>query len=438
MDSNPIDEPFDLVAEKAILSSVLYTPDAITHLTHLLAAMFSPEHRLIWQAMLDLAARRTPPDLITVTAELRSRGHLERIGGADYLAELSDRNVTWGYVLHYAKVVTDLAYKQHLLDVSRQVARLAQSDKDTDTLRSDMLGLLTTATAQPDRASLTTLSEAMEALTAALMTDQPPALSTGLHDLDELIYGLRRGRLITVAGRPSHGKTALALTIACNVSQHGHAGLIFSMEMETEELAQRILSMQSGIDGKTVQSLTLGPPELRQALATIRRVGTWPIFIRAGAVTLNDIRTLTLRHIAEHGPLAYIVVDYLGLVTPSGKKGQNRAQEVGEISRGLKQLASEAGCDVFMLSQMNRAIEGRNDPTPTLADLRETGDIEQDSNVVLFVVNPEMFDKQTKDKGIGLVYVEKHRGGKRGLVRLTFRAELTRFDNFTGRTPEGY
>jgi replicative DNA helicase len=269
--------------------------------------------------------------------------------------------------------------------------------------------------------------------------DHPPAISTGLRDLDEIIYGIRKERLITIAGRPGHGKSALALTIACNVVKQGHPGLFFSMEMSQEELAQRILSMHSGIDGAAIQAYRLDEREIATATDAAMRVSSWPLTVHCGGYSLADIRTKTLQHIAEHGDLAFVVVDYLGLVRPSGKKGQTRQQELGEITRGLKALSSEVRADVIMLAQLNRGIEGRDSAIPTLSDLREAGDIENDSNIVLFVINPEKFDPNTADKGKGIIYVSKHRGGKTGKTELMFNAALTRFDPLERyRTVEGY
>ncbi len=270
--------------------------------------------------------------------------------------------------------------------------------------------------------------------------DNPPALSTGLYDLDAIIYGIRKDRLITIAGRPGHGKSALALTLACNVARQGHAGLFFSMEMSEEELAQRALAMNSGIDGAAIQAYKLDDDEIAIATEAAMRAGEWPLTVHSGGFTLVDIRTRTLQHIAEHGDLAFIIVDYVGLVKPSGNKGLTRQQQIGEITRGLKALAMETHADVIMLAQLNREIEGRESAIPTLSDLREAGDIENDSNIVLFVINPEKFDPSTMDKGKGIVYVSKHRGGRTGKIELLFNAALTRFDNIAPewREMDGY
>jgi replicative DNA helicase len=434
--------PQDIEAERAVLGSILLNREALPAIADSLdASMFHYErHSQIYSAMLHLYQQRTPPDTRTVAGELKRRGQLETCGGVGYLSELVDAVPSSYHVQHYARLVEEAWLARRVITLGGKVASLGYDwQQGGDMLRAEVQALVTEVIAQRAKRDAVPLGDLMNSLWDQFGKSEMGAISTGLHDLDELIYGVRKTRLITIAGRPSHGKTALALSIACNVSRPGHAGLIFSMEMDGIELAQRILSMQSGIDGKQVQQFDLSDDELRHAAEWIGRVGDWPLFIRVGAVTLNDIRTMTLRHIAQHGPLAFVVVDYVGLVTPSGRKGQNRVQEIGEISRGLKALAMEAQCDVFMLAQLNREIEHRTDPIPTLADLRDSGDIEQDSNIVIFVVNPERFDPQTEHKGMGFLYVAKHRGGPCGKVALRFNAPLTRFDNLERyRGVEGY
>jgi replicative DNA helicase len=424
--------PQDIDAERAVLGSVLLNREALTAIADRLeASMFHYErHTQIYAVMLSLYQHRTPPDVRTVSGELKRRGQLDDCGGVGYLSELSNSVPTSYHVQHYATLVEFFWLLRRGIQLGGKIAGMSYGwQGTTDEYRAEVQALVTETIAQRQKRDAAPIAELMNSLWDRFGKSETGAISTGLHDLDELIYGVRKTRLITIAGRPSHGKTALALSIACNVAAPGHAGLVFSMEMDGEELAQRVLAMQSGIDGKQIQQLDLSDDELRKAAEWIGRVGEWPLFIRVGAVSLNDIRTMTLRHIAQHGPLAFVVVDYVGLVTPSGRKGLNRSQEVGEISRGLKALAMEAQCDVFMLAQLNREIEHRSDPIPTLADLRESGEIEQDSNIVIFVVNPERFDPETEHKGKGFLYVAKHRGGPCGKVALRFNAPLTRFDN---------
>jgi replicative DNA helicase len=424
--------PHNLDAEKAVLGSVLLNRDAISAVAPWLKPdMFYLErHGDIYQAMLDLYAARTPADTRTVSAELGRRGKLESSGGVLYISDLIDAVPTSYHIGYYAQFVEDAAFHRSVISLGAKLAaRGYDTSKSAEELRADSMALVTEAIAKRGERNGRSLDEIMRDLIDGFTREHPPAISTGLYDLDAIIYGVRKERLITIAGRPGHGKSALALTIACNIAKQGHAGLFFSMEMSEEELGQRVLSMTSEIDGAAIQTYRLNADELSTAADAAQQAGAWPLTIHSGGFMLIDIRTRTLQHIAEYGALAFVVVDYIGLVRASGKKGQTRQQEIGEITRGLKALAMEIQADVIMLAQLNREIEGRESAIPTLSDLREAGDIENDSNIVLFVINPEKFDPNTADKGKGIIYVSKHRGGKTGKVELLFNAALTRFDN---------
>ncbi len=435
--------PQSIEAERAVLGSILLNRDAISVVAPWLTSemFYLRDHANIYSVMLDLYATRTPADIRTVSAALKRLGELDAIGGIVYLSDLVDTVPTSYHISHYAQFVADAAFHRSVISLGGQLAREGyDTSRSADELRADAMALISKAIAKSNDDSGSSLDEIMRELVDGFTREQPPAISTGLYDLDAIIYGVRKDRLITIAGRPGHGKSALALTIACNIVRQGHAGLFFSMEMSREELGQRVLSMTSGIDGAAIQTYRLNASELSTAADAAQQAGAWPLTIHDGSFTLLDIRTRTLQHIAEHGALKFVVVDYIGLVRPSGKKGQTRQQEIGEITRGLKALAMETGADVIMLAQLNREIEGRESAIPTLSDLREAGDIENDSNIVLFVINPEKFDPNTSDKGKGIIYVSKHRGGKTGKVELTFNAALTRFDNQAPkwREAEGY
>lgn len=428
-----LDLPNNPDNEKAVLGSVLLNRDRISEVAGWLKAdmFYMRRHEMIFAAMLTLFDSRTPPDTRLVAAELTKRGQIEQVGGIEYLSDLTDCVPTSSHIAYYAKLVQSAAFRRRLIKMGGQAAALGYDEtKSDDDIRAGALALITDAVTNHNDAGASSLGEMMDELLDEVGKDTPPAISTGLRDLDEIIYGITcEGRLITIAGRPGHGKSALALTIALNVVRQGHSGLFFSMEMSKRELTQRALSMCSEIDGKTIQSLDLTDDEFRKATETVARVNDWPLYTRSGGFSLADIRTHTLQHIAEHGPLTFIIVDYVGLVRPTTAKGMTRQQQIGEITRGLKALAMETQADVFMLAQLNRDIEDRDKKVPVLADLREAGDIENDSNIAIFVINPEKFDADTEHKGKGLIYVQKHRGGKCGMTDLTFNAPLTRFDN---------
>ena len=435
--------PHNLDAERAVLGSILLNRDALAAVAPWLKPemFYMARHADIYRAMLDLFVRRTPTDTRTVSAALKQRGQLDSVGGISYISDLIDAVPTSYHIGYYAAFVEDAAFHRNLIALGgRLAARGYDTSTSADDLRAEALTLFSETVGKRGQASGQTLDEMMRDLMDQFGKEHPPAISTGLYDLDAIIYGIRKDRLITIAGRPGHGKSALALTIACNVARQGHTGLFFSMEMSQEEIAQRTLSMTSGIDGAAIQAYKLDDHEIAIATEAAMRAGEWPLTVHSGGYTLMDIRTLTLQHIAEHGDLSFVVVDYVGLVRPGNAKGMTRQQQIGEITRGLKALAMETHADVIMLAQLNREIEGRESAIPTLSDLREAGDIENDSNIVLFVINPEKFDPNTADKGKGIVYVSKHRGGKTGKTELLFNAALTRFDNKAPewREVEGY
>jgi len=435
--------PHNLDAERATLGSVLLNRDSLVAVANWLTPdmFFSHKHADIYSAMLHLFAERTPPDLRTVSDELRRRGQLERVGGIVYISDLTDAAPSSYHIISYAKMVESAAMRRTLIANSTRAAALAYDESmDDDAVRAEVLALITEAAVKHDDQGATPLEEMMNELLDDFGKEHPPATSTKLYDLDAIIYGLTcEGRLITIAGRPGHGKTALALTIGLNLVEQDKHGLMFSMEMTKRELSQRIASMRSGIDGKIIQSRDLTDDQFRKVTEVAGAISPWRLFTRSGGFSLADIRAMTKLHITEYGPLDFVVVDYVGLVRPSGKKGQTRQQEIGEITRGLKALGMETGADIFMLAQLNRDIERRDDATPTLSDLREAGDIENDSNIVLFVINPEKLNPETPDKGKGMLWVVKHRGGPCGKTELAFNAPLTRFDNLSKwYSAEGY
>ena len=436
--------PQNLDAEKATLGSVLLNRDSLVAIANWLTPpmFYLQRHADIYAAMLHLFSQRTPPDTRTVSDELKRRGQLEAVGGTMYVSDLTDAVPSSYHIVDYARTVESMAKRRLMIRNSGKAAALAYDESvPDDDVRAGVIALMTEATTARDDAGAASIGEMMDRMLDRLGQDRAPATSTGLHDLDVIIYGLtRKGRLITIAGRPGHGKTALVLTIALNLAEQGKHGKIFSMEMAEEELTDRFAAMRSNIDGKIIQSGNLTDDQFRKVTEVAGTVNQFPLYTRAASTfSLADIRTMTLQHIMTHGALDFIIVDYLGLIQPSGRRGLSRQQELGEMTRGLKALAMETGADVFMLAQLNRDIEKRDSERPTLSDLREAGDIENDSNIVLFVVNPEKLNPETTDKGKGMLWVVKHRGGPCGKVELRFNAPLTRFDNLEKyRAVDGY
>jgi replicative DNA helicase len=446
--------PNDIHAELATIGSVLLRSDAMLEIADVLSpAMFYLErHNLIFAAMLELYQHRTPVDTRTVAIELRKRGQLELIGGIGYISEATDTVPTSSHVASYAAAVRRHYLSRRTMDIGGKIAALGFRPELSDAdLRAEVQAAVLEIVASDVRGGLVSISDVMNEVYEFLQSEESPGVMTGLHDFDRLAGGLRPGHLWILAGRPGHGKSALATTILRNVTRNGKRAICFTIEMERLEIGQRILSMEAEIDGITIQDRTLSEDELAACVEQMPLIAKWPLHLEDIGVSLAEIRARTLRHIAEHGRLACVVVDYLQLVTPDQRYRGNRQMEVASIARGLKGLASEAQTTVIALSQLNREIEGRADPTPTLADLRESGEIEQAANQVTFVVRPALLGKETITIGsgefavehstinLGVLYVAKQRGRKTGVVPMRFNAPFTRFDTLERfRAVDGY
>lgn len=428
-------------SEKATLGSVLLNRDALTPI----AAWLLPEdyhyerHGLIFAAMLDCWRRRVPPDTKVLVEELRKRGQLDSVGGIAYITDLVDAVPTSYHVESYALDVFRAAVRRRLIAAGGQIAALGYDEQsELDQVLVEAQALLTAVVQRlgQKRGGLMPISDVMGELYDFFADEQTPAIPTGLRDYDTLTGGLWPGDLIVPAGRPGHGKSALVKTIAVNVAKVGHPVALFSLEMERRKIGLNILAMETGIDGMALKQRTLDEADMARVFAVMGEAD-WPLFLEDVRVSMTEIRARCLRHIAEHGPLKLVIVDYLQLVKPASGRVPREIQ-VSEIARSLKELAMELSCTVIAPAQLNRAIEGRADPTPTLADLRESGEIEQAADQVAFIVRPEKFDPETDQRGIGILYLEKHRDGEPGKIPLRFDGPRTCFADLSYRPIEGY
>lgn len=428
-------------SEKATLGSVLLNRDALTPIAGwLLPDDYHYErHGLIFAAMLDCWRRRVPPDTRVLAEELRKRGQLEAVGGAEYLSDLVDAVPTSYHVESYAQDVFRAAVRRKLIAAGGQIASLGYDEQtELDQVLVEAQALLTGVVQRlgQKRGGLAPISDVMHELYDFFADDQTPAIATGLTDYDALTGGLWPGDLIVPAGRPGHGKSALVKTIAVNVAKIGHPVALFTLEMQRRKIGLNILAMETGINGRDLKQRTLDEADMARVFAAMGEAN-WPLFLEDVRVSMTDIRARCLRHVGEHGPLKLVIVDYLQLVKPTSTRVPREIQ-VSEIARALKELAMELACTVLAPAQLNRAIESRSDPTPTLADLRESGEIEQAADQVVFIVRPEKFDPETDQKGIGILYVEKHRDGEPGKIPLRFDGPRTCFADLTYRAIEGY
>lgn len=427
--------PQNVEAEQAVLGAILIQSDVLTTVMEILQPedFYRTSHQKIYEGMMEVAERGEPVDIVTLTAHLQNLSHLEEIGGVGYLATLANLVPTAANADYYANIVREKAVVRRLIKVATQIA--ASGYERTD----DVVGLLDDAERQiaeltnekvtrgftPIKDVLLTTFERLEFLYSNKggVTGVP----TGYPDLDKMTSGFQKSDLIIVAARPSVGKTAFSLNIAQNVAVR--AGLpvaIFSLEMAKEQLVSRILCAEANIDAGRMRTGYLEDddwPKLTMAVSTLAEA---PIFIDdTPGVTVADIRAKSRRLQQEHG-LGLILIDYMQLIQGRGR-GDNRQQEISEISRTLKLIARELNVPVIALSQLSRSVEQRQDKRPMLSDLRESGSIEQDADIVAFLYRDDYYDPESERKNIIEIIIAKQRNGPTGKVELVFLKNYNKF-----------
>ncbi|MGH9133363.1 MAG: replicative DNA helicase, partial [Ilumatobacteraceae bacterium] len=410
--------PHNLQAEESVLGALLLSRDAIGLVSEQglsPADFYRPAHQHIFDAIRALYSSGGPVDTVTVADELRRAGLLDEVGGAEALHELQNSTPAISSAGHYAKIVQDTAMLRRLIYVAGDIAELAYSEPDDVTKALDEAETkvfqiaeerVTDSTRQLDQL----LSEAMDRLQETFdRGDTITGVATGYTDIDELLSGLQPSALYIVGARPAMGKTAFGLGMATHVAQHGHKPvLVFSLEMGHAELTQRILSSEARVDSTKIRTGRLAEADWAKIGKAIGRLEV-PLFLDDNPrVTVMEIRAKARRIKARYGGLGLIVIDYLQLMSTSGYS-ENRQLEVSEISRNLKILARELEVPIVALSQLSRNLETRSDKRPMLSDLRESGSLEQDSDVVMFLYRDEVYNNESPDKGSAEVIVAKHR-----------------------------
>lgn len=436
-----IEMPYDIEAEAAVLGAVLLNRDAMVAVAPILQAgdFYLPKHQQIYGAMVSAYAERVPPDVRIVSSRLRDRGELDAVGGFPYLASLVDGVVSF-HVEHYARIVEGHAVRRRLIGAAEQIVRLGyDAARPVDEVLAEASAALAATGRRADN-GMVPMSRVADELYERLRSGEVRSIKTGLYRLDDLIGGLCPGDLCIVAGRPGHGKSSLALTIADTLAQQGEHVAYFTLEMRRDELAQRLIAMRSGVSATTQRQQSYTDEEMAAVAGAIGEIASLPIALcDQRGLTIADLRNRALRHAASVGRIGLVVVDYLTLVEAHTGRGMNRAQAVGEISRGLKRLAGEADCPVMALAQLNRQIDGRAENEPELSDLRESGDIEADADQVVFVVRPELYHPDGDAlRGVAKLYVKKNRHGETGVAVVGFDGVRTTLRNFTARAVEGY
>ncbi len=434
--------PHNTDAEEAVLGSLLIDRDAIGRI----AAFLRPEdfyrerNATIYAAMLALYERREPVDFLTLSDELQRTGRYEEVGGLAYLSSLLTVVPTSLHVEHYARIVERAAIRRRLIRAAGRIAQLGYDESiDTDQALEQAEQVLFAVGERRAARDFQRLADVLRAyweqlLLAADVDRLQRGIPTDFKDLDKLLGGLQRSDLIIVAARPSMGKSSFALCLARNAAVRFGAKVgIFSLEMSQLQLAQRLLFSESGVDSSRLRQANLSPAERRKLAEALSVLAAAPIHLDdTPNIPLGELRAKARRLHHEVG-LDLLVIDYLQLIQAGGR--ENRVQEISEISRSLKALARELNIPVVALSQLSRAVESRSPHIPLLSDLRESGSLEQDADVVLFIYREEVYDRDTENKGIAEIHVAKHRNGPTGQVSLLWLEKLTKFVDLSVEQP---
>ena len=435
--------PHSIEAEQSVLGGLLIDNGAWDRAGDLLTEsdFYRYEHRQIFGAIGALIQATKPADVITVFEQLQSLGKAEECGGVPYLNALAQSVPSAANLRRYAEIVRERAILRKLVAASDEIATNAFNpqgrsvsqildEAEGKIFKIGEEGSRTKQGFQPIDQLVVALIDRVNEL-AENGAEDVTGVRTGFYDRDRMTAGLQPGDLIVLAARPSMGKTAFALNIAENVAVHeGLPVVVFSMEMGASQLALRMVGSLGRIDQSGLRTGRLRDDEWGRLTEAVDKLGKASIFIdETPALNPAELRARSRRQARQCGKLGLIVVDYLQLMSGSGGGEENRATEIGEISRGLKALAKELQCPVIALSQLNRSVETRTDKRPMMSDLRESGAIEQDADVIMFIYRDEYYNKDSKEPGVAEIIIGKQRNGPVGTVKLTFLKPLTKFDN---------
>jgi replicative DNA helicase len=424
-------------AEEAVIGAVLINPEAYYDVASFLRAddFYIHRHRWIWETFTRLHERRVPIDFLTVNEELSQTGQLAEAGGPAYLTALINNVPTSLHAEAYGRIVEQTAIRRRMLSAANEIAKLAyQQDSTVETVMDEAEKAVFSISERRTTRDLQSIQEALSEYyervdQLATRGEETYGVPTGFIDLDHLLGGLQSSDLLIVAGRPGSGKTAFILSAAKNAAQkHKKHVAIFSLEMSNEQLVQRMIAQETGIDSQRLRSAKLEEEEWSLLAHAIEVLSDTVIFLDdTPALTPLQLRTKCRRLHMEFN-LDLVLVDYLQLMS-SGVRSENRVQEVSYISRNLKVLARELNVPVLAAAQLSRAVEQRADKEPILSDLRESGSLEQDSDIVMFIHRPELYEKDTLKQNIAQIKVAKHRNGPTGTIELVFRSQIAKFEN---------
>lgn len=428
--------PHNIDAEKSLLGAVLIDDETLADISEHVTAkdFYEKPHGIIYSAMMRLYERHKPVDLLTVSDELKRKNELELVGGSAYVTELTNYVPTAAHAESYAEIVAQKAVRRRLIRASGDISELGY-DEETSTqellekAESELFAVSDQSLKQDLVSIESILTESFDRMEELHRNKgQLRGVKTGYRDLDNMTAGLQRSDLIILAARPAMGKTTLVTNLAYNVATIAKQPvLFFSLEMSKEQLVDRMLADASGVDAWNIRTGNLSDEDFSKLSEAMGEMAEAPIYIDdTPGVSVLEMRTKA-RRAAHEQPLGLIIVDYLQLMQASGASAGNRVQEVSEISRGLKLIARELNVPVIALSQLSRTVESRTPQIPQLADLRESGSIEQDADIVMFIYREAYYNPETDRQNVTDLIIAKHRNGPTGSVQLYFHPERLRF-----------
>ncbi len=434
--------PHSIAAEQSVLGGLMSNGQAWDDVLDRVREddFYRPEHRLIFRGFESLSRADKPFDVLTIKEHLQQNDQLQSVGGEVYIYELANNTPSVSNITAYADIVRERAILRRLIGASQEIADSAWNTQGRSVKELlDIAERKVLAIGEQDLSSQgpqhiqALVSQTVERIDELSQCDDPiTGQPTGFTDLDHMTSGLQRSDLVIVAGRPSMGKTIMAMNIAQSIVIDKKLPiLVFSMEMPGDAIAMRMISSLGGIDQHRLRTGRIEDDDWTRISSAINVLTDKPLYVDdTPNLSPADLRARTRRLVKEHGELGLIVVDYLQLMHVPGYRPDNRTAEISEISRSLKALAKESNCPVVALSQLNRSLEQRADKRPVMSDLRESGAIEQDADLILFLYRDEVYHEDSPDKGVAEVIIAKQRNGPIGKVRLAFQGQYVRFTNF--------
>lgn len=444
--------PQNTEAEASLLGAILIDADAIVRVADALTPQdfYEEKHRRIYEAIVKLYEKHRPIDALTLSNQLKDDGFIEAVGGATYITELANYVPTAAHAEHYADIIKQKSMRRRLIKAAQDTVDLGYDETKTiqeviETAETDLFNVSQQHVKQDIQSIENILADSFERLDELHRNKgKVRGVPTGFRDMDNILAGWQKSDLVILAARPAMGKTAVALNFAHNVAVKAEQPvLLFSLEMSKEQLVDRLLAMESGVDAWNIRTGNLSDADFEKIGDAMGTLSEAPIYIDdTPGITVSEMRTKARRE-QHQRQLGLIIIDYLQLMSGSSRFGGegNRVQEISEISRGLKLIARELNVPVIALSQLSRSVESRSPQIPQLADLRESGSIEQDADIVMFLYREDYYNNETQRQNITDVIISKHRNGPTGKVELYFdkakqrfksldrRAETTPFDN---------